>query len=168
MRRFKAVLKKEFAHIFRDPVSLSIILVMPILMIIIYGYSINFDLKEVRTGIVDLSLSNYSKKLIKKFQNNKYFVLMDLAGKEPVKRAEEKLRKGELNQYLIIPANFSKKSYDVFREELRKKGVMEFWIVPKADAPGRSNGVNVSKIHYSINPTLQHSGPFLKPPNTSP
>jgi len=109
MRRLKAVLKKEFAHVFRDPVSLSIVLVMPVLMVLIYGYAINFDLGEIKTGVVDFCRSQSSGMLLKKFAHNRYYTLVDLTGPRPVQTGEQMLREGSLHQYLIIPADFSRK-----------------------------------------------------------
>ncbi|HLP61507.1 MAG TPA: hypothetical protein VK186_21875, partial [Candidatus Deferrimicrobium sp.] len=78
MKRIKAVMVKELAHILRDPTSLTIVFLMPLVMMFIFGYSINFDLKRIDAGIIDLSKSETSQQLVKKFLNNKYFILHDL------------------------------------------------------------------------------------------
>jgi len=111
MKRIKALIIKETHHILRDPTSLLIVFLMPILMIIIYGYCINFDLNNVNAGIIDLSNGENSKKLIKKFMNNRYFTIEDLKEKhsDPLKEGEKLLRSGYLKEIIIIPADFSKK-----------------------------------------------------------
>jgi ABC-2 type transport system permease protein len=108
MKRFKAIIRKELLHIFRDPVSLSIILLMPVIMILIYGYAINFDLNLVKTGIIDYSNNADSRQLINKFKNTSYFSLINLkeSSKTPLKYAEEMLKKGEIKQYIVIPGDF--------------------------------------------------------------
>lgn len=111
MNRIRALIVKEALHILRDPTSLLIVFLMPILMIIIYGYCINFDLNNVNAGIIDLSNGENSKKLIKKFTNNRYFTIENLKKKysDPLKQGEKLLRSGYLKEIIIIPADFSKK-----------------------------------------------------------
>lgn len=113
MKRIKAVIVKEFFHILRDPKSLLIILVLPLLMIYIFGSALSFDVKKIETVVIDYASSELSKNLVKAFSNNSYYVLMPLddAGEEgsAVARAEEMLRKGTIKQYVVIPGDFSAK-----------------------------------------------------------
>lgn len=111
MKRIKAVIIKEFAHILRDPPSLVIVFLMPLTMMFIFGYSINFDLDRVEAGVIDLSQTEWSGKLIKRFNNNKYFQIEDLrAGyADPVTAGERMLRERKLKEVIIIPADFAEK-----------------------------------------------------------
>ncbi len=114
MKRIKAVIVKEFAHILRDPTSLTIVFLMPLVMMFIFGYSINFDLKHIDAGIIDLSKSETSQQLVKKFLNNNYFILQDLEENHPpqlssLETGEQLLKSGELKEVIIIPADFSQK-----------------------------------------------------------
>ncbi|MCU0287438.1 MAG: ABC transporter permease [Acidobacteria bacterium] len=117
MKRIKAVMVKELAHILRDPTSLTIVFLMPLVMMFIFGYSINFDLKRIDAGIIDLSKSETSQKLVKKFLNNKYFVLKDLEIERsyqlsPMQAGERLLKLGKLKEIIIIPADFAQKIKD--------------------------------------------------------
>lgn len=109
--RIRAVILKEFFHILRDPKSLLIILVLPLLMIYIFGSALSFDVKKIETAVIDYASSELSKNLVKAFSNNSYYVVMPLddPGDEgsAVARAEEMLRRGSIKQYLVIPADFS-------------------------------------------------------------
>lgn len=111
MKRIKAVIIKEFAHIRRDPTSLTIIFLLPLLMMFIYGYSINFDLEHIETGIIDYSQGDISKKLIERFSNNRYYQVENLGAtfNDPLKEGERRLKTGELKTVIIIPADFSQK-----------------------------------------------------------
>jgi ABC-2 type transport system permease protein len=111
MKRIKAVIKKEFAHILRDPTSLALVFIMPVMMIVMYGYAMNFDLGRVECGVINLSKGEMSKRLIKKFSNNNYFVLENLENHQtdPFKMGEQLLRARKLKEVIIIPEDFSKK-----------------------------------------------------------
>ncbi len=111
MKRIRAVVVKEFFHIIRDPKSLLIILVLPLLMIYIFGSALSFDVKKIETVVIDYASSELSKNLVKAFSNNSYYFLMslDYVGEKgsAVARAEEMLRQGSIKQYLVIPSDFS-------------------------------------------------------------
>jgi len=142
MKRLKAVIVKEFAHILRDPRSLSIVFIMPVFMIFIYGYSISFDLEKIDAGVIDLSKTELSTKLVKAFANNRYFVLQEIeAGTPgPVERAETALREGRLREYLIIPADFT--------ENLRKGRQAEVGIVIDG------SDSNIANLIYQYNEVI--------------
>jgi len=111
MKRIKAVIIKEFAHILRDPTSLVIVFIMPVIMILIYGYAMNFDLERIDAGVIDYSGGDISKKLVKKFANNRYFVIHNLRAQypDPLKTGENLIKAGKLKEIIIIPGDFSKK-----------------------------------------------------------
>lgn len=113
MKRIKAVIIKEFYHILRDPRSLIIVFILPLLMIFIFGASLSFDLEEIETGIIDYSDTPLSRALLQKFTLGSTFkvqVLYPAAGQsDPIAEAERRLRSGEIKQYVIIPADFAEK-----------------------------------------------------------
>lgn len=111
MGRIKAIIIKEISHILRDPKSLVIIFIMPVMMIFIYGYAISFDLNDIKIGVVDYSQSELSNRLVKKFLNNGYFsaVLTERPGVGDIDTFEKKMKNGSIKEYIIIPSDFSKK-----------------------------------------------------------
>jgi len=116
MKRLKAVMVKEFAHIIRDPTSLVIIFLMPLLMMFIFGYSINYDLENIEAGVIDYSRGENAKNLIKAFANNRYFTILNIKKSfplsDPVTEGEELLKSGKLKEIIIIPIDFSQKIKD--------------------------------------------------------
>jgi len=112
MKRLRAVIVKEFAHILRDPASLSIIFLMPLLMMFVFGYSINYDLNSIETGLIDYDGGEAAGELGRSFANNHYFKVRNLRKEFPNESApevgERLLKQGALKMVIIIPRDFSK------------------------------------------------------------
>lgn len=75
MRILFAIAYKEFLHIKRDPKTLIFIVGMPILLLLFYGYAINFDIDNIQVGIVDYDHTAQSRELIDALTQNSYFTL---------------------------------------------------------------------------------------------
>lgn len=73
MKRLMWVIWKEVLHIRRDPRTLILALVMPVVLLIIFGYALTFDLRKVRIGILDLDQTDASRSLIQTLVNTAYF-----------------------------------------------------------------------------------------------
>ncbi len=79
MRRTYAILWKEFLHILRDPKTLILIIMMPIMQLTIYGYGINTDVKHIRTILYNEDQSPLSRRLVDAFVQSSYFDVSDTA-----------------------------------------------------------------------------------------
>mgnify|MGYP000006612881 CR=1 FL=1 len=55
MRRFLSFVRKEFCHIFRDWRTMLILLVYPVVLIVLFGYAVTTEVKNVRVAVLDLS-----------------------------------------------------------------------------------------------------------------
>lgn len=72
-KRMFAILRKEYMHVMRDPYTLLLALLMPFLVVMILGNSIEFNLREISTVVVDHDKSSESRKLIESFSSSNYF-----------------------------------------------------------------------------------------------
>lgn len=72
-RRLLAIIRKEFTHIFRDWRTLLIIILMPILMIVLYGYAITLDMRNIVFGVIDDARTPESRALVEAFAENGFF-----------------------------------------------------------------------------------------------
>ncbi|MFH1144001.1 MAG: ABC transporter permease, partial [Candidatus Eisenbacteria bacterium] len=61
MKRVFAVARKEMRHILRDPRSLAVALIMPVLMVVLYGYGIDTELRNLPLGILDQDRTEASR-----------------------------------------------------------------------------------------------------------
>jgi ABC-2 type transport system permease protein len=71
--RIPPLARKELKHILRDPRSLWIIFMLPNVMMFLFGYAINLDLKDVRLGVCDLSRTPQSRALVEAIDASTYF-----------------------------------------------------------------------------------------------
>lgn len=79
MKRFSyhralAIFSKEFKHILRDPFTLIIALLLPLLIVLILGNSIEFNIKSIKMGYYDADRTESSRKLIETFGSSNYFL----------------------------------------------------------------------------------------------
>ncbi|MCA9784281.1 MAG: ABC transporter permease [Candidatus Cloacimonetes bacterium] len=65
MRIILAIAAKEFLHILRDPRSLTVALLMPLMMVLLYGYAIDMELRHLPVAVLDLDQSTSSRALIR-------------------------------------------------------------------------------------------------------
>ncbi|MGI6119436.1 MAG: hypothetical protein ACOYIB_02515 [Desulfosporosinus sp.] len=70
--RFRAVLRKEFLHIRRDRASLMMAIIMPLAMLLIFGYAINTDVEHLPTVVWDQAQTAESRELITSIRNTQY------------------------------------------------------------------------------------------------
>jgi ABC-2 type transport system permease protein len=104
MGKIRFIALKEVYHILRDPRSLTIAILMPILMTFLYGYAISLDIKNVSLAVIDYDNTTMSQDLVDAFYSSTYFT----PPSQPVNRfdPEEILRKGAANAVLIIEHDF--------------------------------------------------------------
>lgn len=104
-RRTCAILVKEFKHILRDPFTLIMALILPLLIVLILGSSIEFNIKSINLAFVDSDKSNAAYKLIETFNSSDYFKMYQLDNPNDV---FENVVAGRARMGLVIPPNFEK------------------------------------------------------------
>ena len=73
MSRLIVIIKKEFIHIIRDPRTLSLVIIMPVMMLFLLGYAVTGDIQDIPMAVADLSLTDTSRLFIQRFPNSGYF-----------------------------------------------------------------------------------------------
>jgi ABC-2 type transport system permease protein len=106
MRQIKFIAIKEIRHILRDPKSLAIAILMPILMTLLYGYAINFDIKNIKLAIIDFDKSPESRELAENIYNSGYFLRPKSTPN--IMEPDYILKTGAANAVLTIQHGFAK------------------------------------------------------------
>jgi ABC-2 type transport system permease protein len=105
LRRVKAIAWKEFIQVLRDPRSLMVVLLMPLMQMGLLGYGVNLDIKHVPVCVFDREGSQKSEALLKAFQASIYFQIVETARDyEAVKRA---IDAGRCKMAVVVPNDFS-------------------------------------------------------------
>ncbi len=102
-----AIARKEWFHIFRDWRSLGLVILMPILLMLLFGYAVSLDVKKVPMGVLDRDRSQESLSFIHRFSASPYFHLRFFTQNE--KEIKRLIDRGDVKMGLVLPWNFSKK-----------------------------------------------------------
>ena len=107
LTRLLAVAKKELLHIVRDTRSLGIVVIMPVALMLLFGYGVNLDLKKIPIYVYDQDGSQQSQDMLKRFQASEYFRIVRVVNNNAeIARA---LDSGEARMGVIVPWDFSRR-----------------------------------------------------------
>ena len=101
-----AIAKKEFFHIYRDPGSLALVILMPALLMLLFGYAVTLDVKNISMAVLDRDRSQESLIFIQRFSASPYFHLRFSVQDE--KEMRRLIDEGEVKMGLVLPWDFSK------------------------------------------------------------
>jgi ABC-2 type transport system permease protein len=105
-RKIWAVARKELRQAARDPLTLIMLLGVPTMMLLLYGYAINFDVRHVALGVQDLDKSSRSRDLVASFVNSTYFdQVADLPAGADLERLTERR---QARAILVIPEGYAR------------------------------------------------------------
>jgi len=102
--RLMSIIRKEFIQIIRDPRTLILIIVMPIMQLFLLGYAATTDVKNISLAVWDQSLSPQSRSLLDAFRAANYFSIDYAVGSEDEYRAL--IESGKIRAALIIPPDY--------------------------------------------------------------
>ena len=106
-RRLIAVARKELIQIWRDSRSLGIVLVMPVAMMLLFGYGVNLDMKHIPVCVFDREGSRQSQDLLKRFQASDYFDVVRAVDNYPA--LVKAIDSGQARIGLVVPHDFSER-----------------------------------------------------------
>jgi ABC-2 type transport system permease protein len=106
-RRTAAIIKKEVKQLIRDVRLLAVIFSFPVLLLIMFGYAINFDVKNIKLSIYDQDKSQLSRDFIKSLNSSEYFNIINMINS--YEDVNSQLDKKIVRCVVVIPNDFSKK-----------------------------------------------------------
>ena len=175
MRRLIALIKKETYQILRDPSSLMIAVVLPCILLFLYGYGVSLDANKIKIGLVIQDSSPQVQSLIRAFKDTKYF---DIIISDNRKDIEKQIMSSHLRGMVVIPEDFTRRyanSYDVSLIQViadgsetntaafvqnYSQGVISNWLA-QTQGVKKQGGINIIP-RYWYNPELK-SNYFLLP-----
>ncbi|ASN82190.1 hypothetical protein DFI_11315 [Deinococcus ficus] len=101
MDRILGIARKELLHVRRDAVLPRLIVLLPVVMLLLFGYALNTNVKDIRLGVVDLARDRVSDRILRNYAAEDRFELRPYPTREA---ALEAARAGTVRAILEIPA----------------------------------------------------------------
>src|SRR6188768_3973681 len=131
MKQLLAFIRKEFYHVYRDKRTLLIMFGLPVVQIILFGFALNSDVKNIGITVLDNARDINSQQIINKINTSSYFII-----KDPVLNyndIEEKFKESSIKAALIFPPNFA--------HDLSRSGTAQVQIITDASDPNTATMV---------------------------
>lgn len=130
-RRLKALCWKESKQIVRDPSSALIAIVIPLMLLFIFGYGINLDSSKLRVGILMDQQSQPARELVDTFTGSPF---IDATISDNRNLLINKMQAGEIRGIVVIPVNFAE-------QLLRPDGHAAIQVITDGSEPNTANFV---------------------------
>lgn len=152
MKQLIAFIRKEFYHVFRDKRTLLILFGLPIVQILLFGFALSSEVKNIGIAFQDNSGDVRSKEIINRIKTSSYFQV-----KAPIvdyKDIESQFKEGSIKCVVIFPANFG--------DAIFRTGGAQIQLLADASDP---NSATITSTYLSsiINNYVQELNPNLKP-----
>ncbi len=116
-RRIAAITRKEVIQIRRDPRSLLIVFLMPVIQLLIYGYAVNLDVKHVPLCVYDRDSTQVSQDLLKHFQATDYFNIVRVS--DSYRDVIHEIDNGACTVAVVVPPQFSESLHSASHAEIQ-------------------------------------------------
>ena len=127
--RLKAIAWKESVQITRDSRSIAIVVIMPIVLMLAFGYGVSFDIKHVQTYVFDRDGTQQSQDLLKKLQASEYFEIVRVVNS--YKDLVHGIDSGDCVLAVVVPPDFA--------EQLQKGGTTGVQVIVDATDANSAN-----------------------------
>lgn len=104
-KRIWAVLQKEFIHILRDRQTLALLLLIPLIQLVMFGYAVDINVDHIATVVADQSLDSASLSYLTSIENSGYFDIIDYVADENA--VINALDAGQAQAGIVIPPDFA-------------------------------------------------------------
>ncbi|MDR0725347.1 MAG: ABC transporter permease, partial [Prevotellaceae bacterium] len=109
MRQFISFIRKEFYHIMRDKRTVLILLGIPVIQIILFGFAISTEVKNVRFAVYDPSNDVSTHKIIDRFAANEYFT--PTKNLSSISEVEKLFKEDKIDLVIVFESRFDENMY---------------------------------------------------------
>lgn len=138
MSVFQSLVKKEALHLLRDFRTIIVVLVMPVVLLLLFGFAISTEVNNVRVATVVEQHTDQTKQIIDRFRTNPYFTFEGVVAYSDV---EDLLRKGKVDATVVFRTRDGKLEHQVIVDASNTimaqtaTAYLESVISPGADTP---------------------------------
>lgn len=153
MKQLFAFIRKEFYHVFRDRRTLLILFGMPIVQILLFGFALSSEVKNIGIAILDNARDVQSEQIVAKIQSSSQFQVEEAAVNYG--DIENRFKQGTIKCAILFPVNFG--------SDLYKPGGAQIQIIADASDPNTAtmatNYLNaiINDYRQELNPTVKLS-----------
>jgi ABC-2 type transport system permease protein len=104
-RRTRAMARKEFLHILRDPRSLAMALAVPVMLLMLFGYALSLDVDRIPTYVYDQDQTPQSRELLARFEGSRYFQVLGYTGN--YRDIERRVDRSECLLGVVVPHRYA-------------------------------------------------------------
>ena len=104
MKQLASFIKKEFLHIIRDTWTVMILLALPIVMMVLFGYAVTTEIKNTHFAVLDYAKDNYTTTIVNKLRSSEYFIFTE--NFTTYQQAEDAFKTGKVGMVIVFEENF--------------------------------------------------------------
>ena len=155
LSRFFAIIAKEFIQMRRDRLTFAMVLGIPLIQLVLFGFAINSDPKHLPTAVLIKEQSIFSRSLVQAMKNSDYYHFVQQVDSEV--RAQDLLRRGDVQFILQIPEDYARKLIKGERPQL-------LILADASDPAATSNAVSTLRdlVMQVLNRELNGPNEWLK------
>ena len=110
LQRVLAIMDKEVRQLARDRLTFGMIVGIPLLQMLLFGFAINFDVRDIRAAVVDEARTSHSRALVSDLQASG--VVRFVAPSANVAELRRRIARGEVSVGVVIPRDFERRRLD--------------------------------------------------------
>ena len=110
LSRLAAITKKEVRQLRRDRLTFGMIVGIPVIQMLLFGYAINTDVRNLRTAVANQANTHLSRQFVAELRETQVVNIVEQV--ETPAQLQERLRMGEVSVGVVIPADFERRAID--------------------------------------------------------
>lgn len=156
MSIFRSLIRKEVLHLLRDPRTVAVVLVMPVVLLLLFGFAISTEVNGVRLLAVVGQHTDETHRLLERFRSNPYFTLEGIVAPH---EADDLLRQGKADAVLVLRTDGGQLTHQVITDASNTNLAQTATAYIESVASGTSPSPVV--LHTLYNPQLKSAYQFV-------